>query len=132
MRTIERLLIVENEPKDLLQAAETARAAGISAVEAKTSYESARTLLERGLRGELSLPDAIVLDLDLGHDSGHELLRFWYSSPGLTSIPMVVWSRLGEGQKEVCEAFRIRAFVSKCEGIAALRRVLEDIRKSSS
>jgi CheY-like chemotaxis protein len=127
MRKIERLLVVEDDPKDMLQAAETARGLGIGTIEGKTTSESARARLEKGLRGELSLPDAIVLDLDLGMETGHDLLRFWYMDHRLSSIPLIVWSWLGEDHQVVCEAFKVKAFVSKHDGIFALRQTLETL-----
>ena len=127
MQTITHLLIVEDDPKDLLAAAEAARAVGFTSLEARVSSESARLFLEKGLRGELSLPDAIVLDLDLGFDSGHELLRFCYSEQVLSNIPIVVWSKLGDEHRLVCEAFKVRAFVSKGQGITLLQEVLSKL-----
>ena len=109
MQTITRLLIVEDDPKDLLAVAETARAVGFTSLEARASSESARLFLEKGTRGELSLPDAIVLDLGL--DCGHKLLRFCYGEKVLSSIPIVVWSKLGDEQKSVCEAVVLWATV---------------------
>ena len=34
--------------------------------------------MEQGLRGEEPLPNALILDVDFGLDSGYELLRLWY------------------------------------------------------
>jgi len=76
-----------------------------------TSSEAARTRLDRALRGELSVPDAVVLDLDLGAESGYELLRSWYRDRRLSAIPLVVWSRLGENHQAICDVFKIKAFV---------------------
>ncbi|MGA7107232.1 MAG: hypothetical protein WBV28_06865 [Terracidiphilus sp.] len=33
--------------------------------------------IEQGLRDERPLPDAIVLDLNLGYESGYKILRHW-------------------------------------------------------
>ena len=131
MMTMTRLLVVENEPKDLKLAAETARQAGISDVEARTNVHAARSFLEKGLRGEASLPDGIVLDLDMGYESGYELLRLWHSTPRLASIPVLVWSVLGSEQRDICELFKVNAFVSKGEGPAALREALEKLDSAS-
>jgi DNA-binding response OmpR family regulator len=122
------LLLVEDQPSDLKIATSTARAAGISVVEAQTSLLGARSFLERGLRGEIPLPDGIVLDLDLGYESGFELLRFWHSTPRLSSIPLLVWSILGQEQREICSLFKVSEFVSKWEGMTAFREALERLR----
>ena len=125
MLKLERLLVVEDDPTDMREAAETARGLGIGVIEGMSSSELALIRLDRGLRGELSLPDAVVVDLDLGVESGYELLRFWHANRRVSAIPLVVWSRLGENHKAVCEAFKITGFVSKHEGPAALREALE-------
>jgi CheY-like chemotaxis protein len=122
-----RLLVIEDQPNDLRIAAETARSAGITDVEARTSSQAAINYLEKGLRQELPLPDGIVLDLDLGYESGYELLRFWHSTPELKKIPMIVWTLLGEEQREICNLFRVNHFVSKWEGVAAFREVLSKV-----
>jgi DNA-binding response OmpR family regulator len=108
-------------------AAETARDLDIFTVEEMTSLGSARTHLEKCLRGDLSLPDAIILDLDLGYESGHELLRFWHTNARLSTIPLIVWSRLGKDHQAVCEAFKITAFVSKYDGVLALRLAIQSL-----
>lgn len=125
MSHINRLLLVENEPKDLRAASDTALSMGIAEIEARTSLEAARAYLEKGLNDEIPLPDAIVLDLDLGHDSGYDLLRFWHCDPRLSAIPLIVWSILGGNQKEMCRLFKVTAYVGKWEGAEAFREALD-------
>jgi CheY-like chemotaxis protein len=124
MQRIQRLLVIENEPKDLKIAANAAEAVGIAEVEARTSLDAAKTYLEKGLKGEIALPDAIVLDLDLGYDSGYELLRHWHSTPALSKIPLIVWSVLGEEQRDMCNLFKVNGYVGKWEGPQAIRDAL--------
>jgi CheY-like chemotaxis protein len=124
MSPLKRLLLVENEPKDIQIATDAARAVGISEVEARASLDAAKSYLEKGLKGEGTLPDGIVLDLDLGYDSGYELLRFWHSTPALSAIPLIVWSVLGEEQRDMCKLFKVNCFVGKWEGAAAFREAL--------
>lgn len=131
MKSVERLLVVENEPKDLKLAAETARQVGISDVEARTSVLAACSFLEKGLRGEAALPDCIVLDLDMGRESGYEVLRLWHSSPRLSTIPLMVWSVLGDEQRDMCKLFKVSAFVSKWEGKDAFREALQRLQPAS-
>lgn len=119
-----RLLIIEDQPNDLQIAAKAAEASGFSAVEARSSAVAAKACLEKALEGEQPLPDAIVLDLDLGYDSGFELLRFWHSHPELAKIPVVVWTVLGDQYREVCRMFQVSAYVYKGDDISVLRQVL--------
>lgn len=120
------LLLVDDRPNDLRIAADAARDLGILEVNAQTSMMKARQYLEKGLEGEIPLPDGIVLDLDLGHESGFELLRFWHSTPRLSGIPILIWSIL-EDEKEICELFKVKSFVSKWEGPKAFREALAQL-----
>jgi CheY-like chemotaxis protein len=122
-----QLLIVEDHPNDLHIAAGAAKDSGFSGVEARSSAIMAKAYLEKVLQGEEPLPDAIVLDLDLGYDSGFELLRFWHSNPQLARIPLVVWSVLGDHYQEICRMFKVSAYVNKGEDISVLRRVLSGL-----
>lgn len=124
------LLVVENEPKDLKCAADSAKQVGFSEVEGKTTPHSARTYLEDRLTGGAKLPDGILLDLDFGYESGYELLRFWHSDPRLRTIPLIVWSILGDDQKQMCELFKVKKFVGKWEGSDALQDALKSIVQS--
>ena len=126
-----RMLVVEDQPSDLQIAAQTARAAGITDVEARNTAQAAMLYLEKGLRAEQPLPDIIVLDLDLGYESGYELLRYWHSSPELRRIPLIVWTILGEEQKEICSLFKVSDYVSKWEGAAAFREALRRLQVSN-
>jgi CheY-like chemotaxis protein len=126
-----RILVVEDQPNDLQIAAQTARAVGITDIEARTSAQAAINYLEKCLVGA-SRPECIVLDLDLGYESGYELLRFWHSTPELRKIPMIVWTLLGEEQREICNLFKIDAYVSKWEGVPALREALEKVGTPAS
>ena len=121
------LLVVENEPKDLKNAADLARAVGFSEVAAKSSPQAARIYLDDRIANGPSLPDGILLDLDFGYESGYELLRFWHSNPKLRTIPLIVWSMLGEEQREMCKLFKVNQFVGKWEGNAALQNALKEI-----
>lgn len=128
MGPMTRLLVVEDQPNDLQIAAQTARSAGITEVEARTSSQAAITYLEKGLNRQIPLPDAIVLDLDLGYESGYELLRFWHSTPELRQIPMIVWTLLGEEQREICNLFKVSHYISKWEGVPAIRDALSQLQ----
>lgn len=122
--SVPRILIVEDQLKDRSLAQQTARSAGFTDIEAKADIHSAKCYLENALGAEEALPDLILLDLDLGHESGYELLRIRYDSPRLARIPLVIWTHLGHDNSEVCALFNINGYVSKWEGPAVLREVL--------
>jgi len=126
------VLIVEDHPNDLRIASAAALAAGFSEVDAKSSAALARVYLEKCLEGKESLPDAIVLDLDLGYDSGFELLRFWHANPQLAEIPVVVWTIMGDHYREICRMFHVKAYLSKSDDIAVLRTALSGLTRNSA
>jgi CheY-like chemotaxis protein len=123
---VKSLLLVDDRPNDLRIAADAARELGITDVNAQTSIMKARQYLEKGLDGEVPLPDGIVLDLDLGYESGFELLRFWHSTPQLATIPVLIWSVL-DREREICNLFKVKSFVSKWEGPKAFREALAQL-----
>jgi CheY-like chemotaxis protein len=94
-----RLLILEDDPKDALLAAETARAEGFEEIEEFTALRPAIERFEQTIRDEKSVPEAFLADLDLGSDSGYELLRLLHKT-GRTEIHVVVWSYLEERNRE--------------------------------
>ena len=122
-----RLLVIEDDERYIRRADEAAKAAGFDEVEARLTAEAARKYLEQGLEQGSSLPDAILLDLDLGHESGYELLRFWHKTPQLRSIPLIVWSILGSEHAEICKLFKVHSFVGKWEDTTAFREALASL-----
>lgn len=120
-----RLLIVEDQSSDLQIAADIARSLNVTEIEGRASATAGKLYLDGIIEGSQVKPDVIILDLDLGYESGHELLRFWHSNPALSCIPLIVWTALGNEQQELCQLFNVNAVVAKWEGAAALKRALE-------
>ena len=132
MKDASCLLVIEDEPKDMRNAADSARLVGFSEVEGRNSPQAARIFLEDRLASGTQLPDGILLDLDFGYDSGYELLWFWHSTPKLREVPLIVWSILGEEQRQMCELFKVKKFVGKWESSDVLRDALKSIVQSAS
>ena len=120
------LLLIDDTSGDLKKAAYVAESVGFDKIHIRSSVPAASALLDEGLAGKSTLPDAIVLDLDLGLDSGFELLRKWHSTPRLAAIPILIWSVLDE-HRELCELFKITSYVSKWEGMEAFREKLQQL-----
>lgn len=118
------VMIVEDQANDLRIASTAAEESGFTDIEATSSLAAAREFLERALAQGRPLPRAIVLDLDLGYESGFELLRHLHGSPELSKIPVVVWTIMGDRYRQICEMFKVAAYVDKGTGIAELRKVL--------
>ncbi|HSY13776.1 MAG TPA: response regulator [Verrucomicrobiae bacterium] len=129
---MERVLIVEDQSSDARVAADLVASLGAANVEARTSASAAKAYLQSALDGKASLPDVLIVDLDLGYESGFELLRFWHGSPDLAKVRLIVWTCMGEEQQEICRLFKVSAIVSKSEGVTALKRALETGNSSAS
>ncbi|MGC2637217.1 MAG: response regulator [Acidobacteriaceae bacterium] len=126
-----QLLIVEDQPTDLRVATTAARDCGFRDIEGRTSIAAARQFLEKAVEEE-KLPDAIVLDLDLGYESGFEMLRYWHSHPQIGKVPLLVWTILGDQYREVCEVFKVSGYIDKGSGGAALSKALGGLAEAVS
>lgn len=121
-------MLVENESGDVRAAVQMASSMGISDVEVCSSLQQSVRRLEACLRGERECPVAIILDLDLGSfGNGYEILRLRYSEPALRKIPLIVWTKLDESARGVCELFDVSAVIFKWDEPTKLRDVLGEI-----
>jgi len=126
------LLVLEDNPADLRRAADIARRAGFSELEVNQYAGDAKAYLEKATGGKVPRPDAILVDLALGHDSGFEMLRFWHSSPQLKKIPVVVWTLARATQLEICRYFGVQLLVSKDDDPNVLREALASTIEESA
>ncbi|MFZ0271025.1 MAG: hypothetical protein WAL34_04160 [Acidobacteriaceae bacterium] len=121
------LLVLEDTPADLRRAADIARRAGFTEFEVHTYSSAAQVYLDKAMRRMVPMPDAMVIDLELGIESGFELLRFWHSTPKLRPIPVIIWTVSGAHQREICELFKVYRFVSKEDDPGVLMETLASI-----
>jgi CheY-like chemotaxis protein len=126
-----RILILEDNPADLKIASEIAHQEGFTHIETYTTLFPVLNRLEEGQKDDNALPEVILVDLDLGLDSGYELVRVWHSTPQLSRIKLIVWSHLGEEHQSVCDLFKVDCYVPKWKGVAALRESLKEQDASS-
>lgn len=124
---VTRILIVENEPRDILIAEQCAMRSGFSGATATQSADEALALLTKARADAQDLPDAILLDLDLGSESGFDLLRSRYRTPWLMTIPLIVWTGLSDHNHDICGVFKIQGYVSKSADEQDLCDVLESV-----
>lgn len=126
------LLVLEDTPADLRLAVDSARRAGYTEFEVTGNAPEARTYLEKSLNGKIPKPDAMLIDLALGHDSGFELLRYWHSTTRLKQIPVVVWTLARGTQLEICRYFGVQQLVSKDDDPNVLREALAGVIDGSA
>ena|SRR5437660_12917719 len=129
---MKRVLLIENNPKDIQQATAILQKLGFHDVHAITGVPLAVEYLRDITEGRKVPPDVVVLDLDFGKDSGFEVLRFWKSAPELQGVRMIVWTIMGELEKQMAELFGVAGVISKHEGPRELHRVLQQTTQSGS
>lgn len=125
------LLLVEDNSSDLRRAASIAQRAGFAELEVNQNAREAKAYLEKALTGKVPLPDAMLIDLALGYESGFELLRFWHSTPQLKEIPVVVWTLARGTQIEICRYFGVQQLVSKDDDPNVLMEALASTIENS-
>lgn len=126
------LLLLEDNLNDIRTASDVARKAGFSEIEALVSPSLAASRLANAIEDHATLPDVLLLDLDLGMESGFELLRFVHSNRLMTKLRVVVWTAMGEHEREICQLFGIDEFVAKEHGPAALLEVLTRMNRAAA
>ena len=119
-----RLLVLEDNLKDIGIATDMALRAGFSDVQTHSSSSMSEVILGNAIEDGKPLPDAMILDLDLGLESGFELLRFCHKNRLIPRIPVVVWTVMGEKEREICQLFEVQEVVAKHEGPSALCEAL--------
>ena len=119
-----RVMVVEDSMKDLKQCMAVLQRMGAAHVDALTNVSAAKVKLEEAVEGNGEAPGLIVLDLNFPNESGFEVLRLWRGDARLKKIPMVVWTVMGETEKELCRFFGA-SVVAKYEGEAELEKTVK-------
>src|ERR1700749_2537646 len=112
-------VVIDDNKDDLFIATRLLNRLGIKDVTQFSRIPEAIVFLEDIAEDIRPCPDLIVLDLNVGHDSGFEVLRLYKSNPKLQSCDIIVWTGSGAIEKELCEHFGVEC-VRKSEGDSAL------------
>ena len=113
------VVVIEDSPNDLWTATNVLQSIGIREFTTFSRIPEAMLYLEEIAAGDRDCPDLILLDLNLGNDSGFEVLRYYKSTPSMQNCQIIVWSGSGAIEKELCKHFGVEC-VAKEEGDAAL------------
>ena len=116
-------LVIEDSPSDMLNAKKLLEAHGISDIQGFFRADLALLHLQQVIEGKRPIPGLIILDLEMGMESGFEVLRFFKSHPQLRSTRVVVWTQMGGVEQELCRYFGVEV-VQKTAGRSELRSVL--------
>jgi CheY-like chemotaxis protein len=114
-----QVVVIEDSSDDLRVATRVLTGIGIREVATFSRIPEAMLFLEEIAAGARDCPDLILLDLNLGNDSGFEVLRYYKSTPSIQKCQIIVWSGSGAIEKELCKHFGVDC-VDKGEGEAAL------------
>jgi DNA-binding response OmpR family regulator len=125
-----RVLIVEDTPSDVRQSTAVVRKLGAEDIIALNNIAASILFLQDVVEGTKKPPDMILLDLSFPRESGFEVLRYWKSNANLNTIPVVVWTVMGDTEKKLCEFFGVEHVVPKWAGPkeleAALRTLIQE------
>lgn len=127
---VRRAVVIEDSISDLRIAIAALKDLGAEDVEAFIRVDKALLHLRDVVEGNRPAPDLIVLDLNFGVESGFEVLRFRRSNPALSSIPVIVWTVMGDTEQELCRLFGA-GVVPKYKGHKALHTVLKSFSAGS-
>lgn len=90
---IARVLLIDDDPAVIMLIEIGLQDAGIRAeLETETSFRGGLHRLQGYLSDKAPLPSLVLVDLNLGDGSGHDLLEFMRSTPPLAEVPAVVLS----------------------------------------
>ncbi len=115
-----KVLVVEDSVTDLNTCVGLLQRIGVQQLDACSNVPAGLLRLEEILEGKLPNPDLIIVDLAFPIESGFEVLRFWKSHPELKSIPVIVWTVMGDTEQRLCQAFGVHRVVPKWAGPAEL------------
>ena len=121
-----RVLLIENSPLDVTKAVRILKTLKLDQPVILTSVAKALMYLEDVVAGEKQCPELIILDLEFGAESGFEILRFRRTNPRLHQCQILVWTIMGEREKELCRLFGVTHIVSKQDDDAALESALRN------
>jgi CheY-like chemotaxis protein len=98
------ILLVEDTASDSDRCRGILHELGYDGIQLITHLQTAVDYLDDVLDHLTHAPDAIVLDLGLGYDSGFDVLRKCHAHPMLAQVPILVWTKRDD---ENTEAFSL-------------------------
>lgn len=127
-----QVLVVEDSVADLNTCVSLLQKMGITQLDAISNVPAAMLRMEEINQGRLPKPDLIILDLGFSSQSGFEVLRYWRSHPWLSSIPVIVWTAMGDAEQELCEVFGVHRVVPKWAGARELHEAVSSVKPKAA
>ncbi|HUS18241.1 MAG TPA: response regulator [Terriglobales bacterium] len=120
------ILLVEDKTSDADRCRALLHEMGYSGVQLITSLELALEYLDDVLDKLNYPPDAIILDLGLGYDSGFDVLRKCNAHPQLQEVPILVWTKQADANSEAFSSYLgAKDYLIKARDLESLRAALE-------
>jgi PleD family two-component response regulator len=94
------ILLVEDTTSDSDRCRVILHDLGYDGIQLITNLQMAVEYLDDVLHNLTHAPDAIVLDLGLGYDSGFDVLRKCHAHPKLAQVPILVWTKRDDPNTE--------------------------------
>lgn len=127
-----QILLVEDNPGDVRLTREALRDVKIRNVltVAHDGIEAMRMLRREGEHASLSLPDLVLLDLNLPGMSGQEVLREIKTDPDLRQVPVIIVTS-SEAEEDVLKSYQLQcnAFVTKPLALEQFVKVVRSIEQ---
>ena len=99
------VLLIEDDASDSDICAEALHELGYDGVQLITHLMEAEQHLDDNVASLTGPPDAIVLDLGLGVDSGFAVLRKCHAEPKLQAVPILVWTKHSDDLAETFSTY---------------------------
>jgi CheY-like chemotaxis protein len=128
MAKMTQAVVIDDNKDDLFIATRILHKLGIEDVLQFSRIPDAVHYLEDIAEDIRPCPGLIVLDLNVGHDSGFEVLRLYKSNPKLQACDIIVWTGSGAVEKELCEHFGVEC-VQKRAGDSSLMKAISSLLK---
>jgi PleD family two-component response regulator len=119
------VLLVEDKTSDSNRCSDVLREMGYHGVQVITSLSLALEYLDDVIDKLTYPPDAIILDLGLGYDSGFDVLRKCHAHSKLSRVPVLIWTKQANEQVEAFTShLGAKDFLVKTRDLLPLRKAL--------
>ena len=119
------VLVIEDTAHDRAIVEEALESIGVTDVKTVIDGGHAIEFLSERLNAGESLPDAVLLDLNMPLVSGHEVLRFCKKNTQMKGMKVIVLSRLSsENEIQVCYYMGATKYIQKTADHAYIQREL--------
>ena len=127
------ILLIEDTTADSDWCRQVLHDMGYNGIQLITNVHTAKDYLDDVLNKLTYPPDAIVLDIGLGYDSGFEILRKCHANAKLINVPVLVWTSRRDANTETFSMFLgAQDFLVKSRDSAEFRDTIERLLRDKA